>query len=84
MSCSVPNVCGYVHAVILLQTELFAFFEQVLFLHGLSLMLGQTYVVQWDTMAEDYQRFDCHPEENADEAKCKARGCIWKVRNGSV
>ncbi|XP_037531236.1 maltase-glucoamylase, intestinal [Nematolebias whitei] len=52
--------------------------KEVLFLHGLSLMLGETYMVQWDMMAEDYQRFDCHPEEHADEDKCKARGCIWK------
>ncbi|XP_013863590.1 maltase-glucoamylase, intestinal [Austrofundulus limnaeus] len=52
--------------------------KEVLFLHGLSLMLGETYLVQWDVKAEDYHRFDCHPEENADEAKCQARGCIWK------
>ncbi len=29
---------------------------------------------------EEYQRFDCHPEEDADEAQCTARGCNWKVR----
>ncbi|XP_068173302.1 sucrase-isomaltase, intestinal [Antennarius striatus] len=52
--------------------------KQVLFLRGLSLTLGETYLVQWDLVVADYQRFDCHPEEHADEAKCKARGCIWE------
>uniref|UniRef100_A0A3Q3A333 alpha-glucosidase n=1 Tax=Kryptolebias marmoratus TaxID=37003 RepID=A0A3Q3A333_KRYMA len=65
---------------VLLQTLgcFFSSFAQVLFLHGLSLMLGETYQVQWNLKAEEYQRFDCHPEENEDEAKCNARGCIWK------
>lgn len=40
---------------------------------------GETYVVQWEVTRHD-ERFDCHPEEMADEAKCKARGCIWGVR----
>ena len=55
---------------------------QVLTLQGLGLALGDTYIVAWelDPVEEAYQRFDCHPEENADEAKCKARGCIWEVR----
>ncbi|XP_034024674.1 maltase-glucoamylase, intestinal [Thalassophryne amazonica] len=48
--------------------------KKVIFLRGLSLMLGETYTVQWNL----HWRFDCHPEENADEAKCKARGCIWE------
>ncbi|XP_054598752.1 sucrase-isomaltase, intestinal isoform X2 [Nothobranchius furzeri] len=52
--------------------------REVLLLHNLSLTLGNTYVVQWDTVSEEYQRFDCYPEGNADEAKCKAKGCIWK------
>uniref|UniRef100_A0A8C6LXD2 alpha-glucosidase n=1 Tax=Nothobranchius furzeri TaxID=105023 RepID=A0A8C6LXD2_NOTFU len=51
---------------------------RVLFLHGLSLTLGETYLVRWDMEDEELQRFNCHPEENADEAKCKSRGCIWK------
>ncbi|XP_038549707.1 maltase-glucoamylase, intestinal [Micropterus salmoides] len=49
--------------------------KKVLFLSGLSLTVGETYVVQWGL---DYQRFDCYPEEHGDEAKCKARGCIWE------
>ncbi|KAG8002120.1 Maltase-glucoamylase, partial [Nibea albiflora] len=40
--------------------------------------VGETYLVKWELIVEEYQRFDCHPEEAADEAKCKARGCIWK------
>uniref|UniRef100_A0A4W6E6N8 alpha-glucosidase n=1 Tax=Lates calcarifer TaxID=8187 RepID=A0A4W6E6N8_LATCA len=50
---------------------------------GLSLTLGETYLVQWELVKEEYQRFDCYPEEHADEAKCKARGCIWEVRRFS-
>lgn len=59
---------------------------QVLLLHGLALTLGDTYVVQWEAAPEENQRIDCHPEENANEMTCRARGCIWKVRgdtNGS-
>ncbi|XP_041660826.1 maltase-glucoamylase, intestinal [Cheilinus undulatus] len=52
--------------------------KEVLLLHNLSLTLGESYRIRWEMVAEEYQRFDCHPEENADEAKCKARGCIWK------
>ncbi|XP_040902104.1 maltase-glucoamylase, intestinal isoform X2 [Toxotes jaculatrix] len=55
--------------------------KKVLFLTGLSLTLGETYTVQWELVAEEYQRFDCYPEENSDEAKCKARGCIWAPSN---
>ena len=51
-----------------------------MFLRGLSLTVGETYLVQWELEPKENQRFDCHPEEHADEAKCKARGCIWEVR----
>ncbi|XP_044210999.1 maltase-glucoamylase, intestinal [Thunnus albacares] len=55
--------------------------KKVMFLRGLSLTLGETYQVQWELDMEEYQRFDCYPEEHADEAKCKARGCIWEPSN---
>ncbi|XP_054477744.1 sucrase-isomaltase, intestinal [Anoplopoma fimbria] len=50
--------------------------KKVMFLQSLSLTLGESYLVQW--VVDVNQRFDCYPEENADEAKCKARGCIWE------
>lgn len=37
-------------------------------------------MVQWELDPKESQRFDCYPEQHADEAKCKARGCIWEVR----
>ncbi|XP_077467238.1 sucrase-isomaltase, intestinal [Stigmatopora argus] len=52
--------------------------KKVLSLKRLSLTLGETYFVHWEEVQEEYPRFDCLPEEHADEAKCKARGCIWK------
>ncbi|XP_077579158.1 sucrase-isomaltase, intestinal [Stigmatopora nigra] len=52
--------------------------KKVLSLKSLSLTLGETYLVRWEEVQEEYLRFDCHPEEHGDEAKCKARGCIWK------
>lgn len=55
---------------------------QVLFLTGLSLTLGDNHLVRWELPAEEYQRFDCYPEDNADESKCVERGCIWKVSTG--
>ena len=27
-------------------------------------------------------RIDCHPEPDATEQKCKAKGCCWKVGKG--
>ncbi|XP_071390650.1 sucrase-isomaltase, intestinal [Centroberyx affinis] len=47
--------------------------KKVLFLRGLSLYLGQTIMIK----VAEHQRFDCHPEEDADGAKCQARGCLW-------
>uniref|UniRef100_A0A8C2ZM00 alpha-glucosidase n=1 Tax=Cyclopterus lumpus TaxID=8103 RepID=A0A8C2ZM00_CYCLU len=52
--------------------------KKVMFLQGLSLTLGETYLVQWELELKENQRFDCYPEKDADEAKCKARGCIWE------
>uniref|UniRef100_A0A672GPS6 P-type domain-containing protein n=1 Tax=Salarias fasciatus TaxID=181472 RepID=A0A672GPS6_SALFA len=42
---------------------------------------SDSYLVEWGTKSEEYDRFNCHPEDDADEAKCKARGCEWKVRD---
>uniref|UniRef100_A0A8C7XUH5 alpha-glucosidase n=1 Tax=Oryzias sinensis TaxID=183150 RepID=A0A8C7XUH5_9TELE len=53
--------------------------NKVLTLNDLSLTLGESYKVQWDSEALDYQRVDCHPEENSNEAECKKRGCLWEV-----
>ncbi|KAM7399513.1 hypothetical protein PAMP_018780 [Pampus punctatissimus] len=55
--------------------------KKVMFLSGLSLTFGETYLVEWDLEVEENPRIDCHPEEHADEAKCKARGCIWEPSN---
>ncbi|KAL3992154.1 werner syndrome ATP-dependent helicase [Sarotherodon galilaeus] len=46
--------------------------KKVLTLQKLDLILGETYVVEWKVL-----RINCHPEDNADQAKCEARGCIW-------
>ncbi|XP_051801835.1 LOW QUALITY PROTEIN: sucrase-isomaltase, intestinal-like [Acanthochromis polyacanthus] len=54
------------------------FDKEVLFLRNLSLIFGDTYLIEWQ-LAKEYQRIDCHPEKNADEAKCTARGCIWQL-----
>ncbi|XP_064158335.1 sucrase-isomaltase, intestinal [Anguilla rostrata] len=51
---------------------------QVLHITGLQLQLGKNYTVRWDEMIA---RIDCHPEENATETKCRARGCIWQPVN---
>uniref|UniRef100_A0A087Y481 alpha-glucosidase n=1 Tax=Poecilia formosa TaxID=48698 RepID=A0A087Y481_POEFO len=53
--------------------------KQVLFLSNLGLSLGESYTVQFDMISDELQRFDCHPEDNADETKCKARGCLWQT-----
>uniref|UniRef100_A0A4W5NR19 Maltase n=1 Tax=Hucho hucho TaxID=62062 RepID=A0A4W5NR19_9TELE len=54
----------------------------VLYLRDLNLTLGQNYTVRWDqdrNPVPETQRFDCYPEPNSDETKCRARGCIWGV-----
>ncbi|MED6290880.1 hypothetical protein CHARACLAT_017914 [Characodon lateralis] len=51
--------------------------KQVLFLYSLSLTLGESYTIHWE-INEELERFDCYPEGNADETKCKERGCLWK------
>lgn len=49
-------------------------------LRGLSIKFGQSYTLSWTELNEEYQRFDCLPGSNGNEAACLARGCIWKVR----
>lgn len=49
-------------------------------LKGLGLQMGMDYTVMWNEMNPDFERIDCYPEENSNEAKCRARGCIWQVR----
>ncbi|XP_036440892.1 maltase-glucoamylase, intestinal isoform X2 [Colossoma macropomum] len=55
--------------------------KKVLYLRGLSMQLGKSYTVTWDSVISDFQRFDCYPEEGSDEAKCSSRGCIWQPTN---
>ncbi|XP_033832313.1 sucrase-isomaltase, intestinal [Periophthalmus magnuspinnatus] len=55
--------------------------KKVLFLRRLNLQVGESYTVQWNQPQLEFQRFDCYPEENADETKCKARGCLWEPSN---
>ncbi|XP_071751949.2 sucrase-isomaltase, intestinal [Centroberyx gerrardi] len=54
--------------------------KKVLFLRGLSLYLGGNTT---QIKVSEHQRFDCHPEENADRAKCEARGCLWSESSSS-
>ncbi|XP_075058176.1 sucrase-isomaltase, intestinal [Mixophyes fleayi] len=54
---------------------------QVLHITGLQLALGESYTVEWDQLGagslSDSEKFDCHPEPDANESKCINRGCIW-------
>ncbi|XP_056421060.1 sucrase-isomaltase, intestinal isoform X1 [Hyla sarda] len=56
--------------------------NKVLHITGLQLRLGQNFTVTWDQMGSDEipdaEKFDCHPESNADETKCHNLGCIWE------
>lgn len=56
--------------------------NQVAHIKGLKLELGVAYTVEW-TLALDVERFDCYPEENANQEKCEARNCIWKPSTGN-
>uniref|UniRef100_A0A3P8UQR8 Maltase n=1 Tax=Cynoglossus semilaevis TaxID=244447 RepID=A0A3P8UQR8_CYNSE len=47
--------------------------KKVLLLTGLSMTLGESYTVHWELR----DSLNCHPEEDANEANCTARGCIW-------
>lgn len=39
--------------------------------------------MEWNQLGpggiNDSEKFDCHPESNADAKKCSDRGCIWEV-----
>lgn len=50
--------------------------HQVLTLQGLGITVGENYALRWE-LAEEL--FDCHPEENVDQTKCRDRGCLWMV-----
>ncbi|KAM8952382.1 sucrase-isomaltase, intestinal [Pelodytes ibericus] len=53
--------------------------NKVLTITGLELSLGETYTVQWDQVVQESERFDCHPEPNANADECLNRGCIWEA-----
>uniref|UniRef100_A0A4W4HER0 alpha-glucosidase n=1 Tax=Electrophorus electricus TaxID=8005 RepID=A0A4W4HER0_ELEEL len=58
--------------------------KKVLYLRGLHLQLRKNYVVTWDESLSILQRFNCHPEDDAKETLCLARGCLWEVRPSDV
>uniref|UniRef100_A0A8C5Q0B1 alpha-glucosidase n=1 Tax=Leptobrachium leishanense TaxID=445787 RepID=A0A8C5Q0B1_9ANUR len=53
--------------------------NQVLTITGLQIALGEPFTVEWDQILSEYEKFDCHPQPDADEAKCVALGCIWQA-----
>lgn len=53
-------------------------FLQVFHVTQLQLQLGQSYTVDWKPITSDTSRVDCHPEPNANQTSCEARGCIWQ------
>ncbi|XP_072551280.1 sucrase-isomaltase, intestinal [Salminus brasiliensis] len=55
--------------------------KKVLYLRDLSLQLGKSYTVKWDSVISEFERFDCYPEDGSNEEKCTARGCIWQSSN---
>ncbi|KAM9481823.1 sucrase-isomaltase, intestinal [Clarias gariepinus] len=56
-------------------------FKRVLHLRNLQLQLGKNYTLTWNSVVENFQRFDCHPGESATEDSCTKRGCIWQPTN---
>uniref|UniRef100_A0A8C9UM29 Sucrase-isomaltase, intestinal n=1 Tax=Spermophilus dauricus TaxID=99837 RepID=A0A8C9UM29_SPEDA len=45
----------------------------------ISLVLGEEYTVEWNTIIRDEEKIDCYPDEHgASEANCIARGCAWE------
>lgn len=83
--CSYIGILGFANFLIISPFHLlFILSHQVLTLKDLSLNLGETYRVQWDLVMADYHRFDCYPEEDANETKCTARGCLWEVGGAHI
>lgn len=52
--------------------------NKVLVITGLQLVLGESYTVEWNQIEKNFEKYDCHPETDANEAKCQSRGCIWE------
>ncbi|XP_050821721.1 sucrase-isomaltase, intestinal [Gopherus flavomarginatus] len=58
--------------------------EKLLHITGLQLELGKPYSVDWSSVVEDNEKFNCHPDSGASEENCTARGCIWEVVSNSL
>ncbi|KAF7699232.1 hypothetical protein HF521_003974 [Silurus meridionalis] len=55
--------------------------KKVLYLKNLKLQLGKNYQINWNSIADNLQRFDCYPGETSNEQSCNERGCIWVPSN---
>nr|XP_033813496.1 sucrase-isomaltase, intestinal isoform X3 [Geotrypetes seraphini] len=44
----------------------------------LQLQLGESYTVDWNPIANEIERIDCHPDSDVNETSCVSRNCIWQ------
>ncbi|XP_058151204.1 sucrase-isomaltase, intestinal [Dasypus novemcinctus] len=53
--------------------------NKILLIYGLKFYLGTNFTVQWNQVFSENERIACYPDaDDATEAKCKERGCLWQ------
>ncbi|XP_036997134.2 sucrase-isomaltase, intestinal [Artibeus jamaicensis] len=58
--------------------------NQSLVIYDLSLNLGNNFVVQWNQVFLESEKFDCYPDlELPTQTTCEERGCVWETNSES-
>ncbi|MBZ3887981.1 Sucrase-isomaltase, intestinal [Sciurus carolinensis] len=54
--------------------------NQVLLIRSLNLNLGKSFIVQWNQVFSENEKFTCYPDADPPtEEKCQQRGCLWQT-----
>ncbi|XP_053456512.1 sucrase-isomaltase, intestinal [Nycticebus coucang] len=54
--------------------------NQILLITNLHFNLGRSFNVQWNQVYPENETFNCYPDaDNAPEAACRQRGCLWRA-----
>lgn len=58
--------------------------NQILLITNLNLNLGKSFIVRWNQVFSENERFTCYPDADlATEEKCTQRGCLWQMASSA-